>query len=292
MKEFELIDWIRSQTRLDAERVPVGPGDDCAVVRFGGETLLATVDQVLDGRHLCVERDGHAAAGRKAMNRNLSDIAAMAGEPLCAVASVALPTGLSDADGQAIYRGLREAGEAFDCPVVGGDVAAWDHPLQISVTVLGRCERPVLRSGGRAGDVLCVTGVLGGGWRTRHHLEFTPRLAEAAALRTFEPRAMIDLSDGLAGDLRHLCRASGLGAELDAAAVPVREGFDLDAALCDGEDYELLFALPAEAAERLAADSPFATPVARIGRLREGETLHLLRDGERTPLPGGGWEHS
>lgn len=300
MEEFAFIDWIRGQTRLDPSRVPVGPGDDCAVVRVGGESLLVTTDPCADGVHFRLAECGPRAAAAKVMKRNLSDIAAMGGEPIAAVAAVTLPRGFAEADAKELYLGLREAGDAFDCPVVGGDVSAWDHPLLLTVTMFGRPagERPILRSDARPGDAICVTGTLGGTLASGHHLRFTPRVREAAALvRGFDVHAMIDLSDGLASDLRHVCRESGVAAELDAAAVPVSPAAagtadPLAAALTDGEDYELLFTLAADAAADLEARQPLGVPVRRIGRIVAGEGITLVRPGgRREPLTASGWRH-
>ena len=302
MREFEFIEWVRSQALADPERVEVGPGDDCAVIALGDEKLLLTADQVLDGVHFSMTRHGPAAGGRKAAARNLSDIAAMAGQPLAMVATVAAPQGLAQADAQAIHDGLRSVGDEFDCPLVGGDLAAWDRddrPLQISVTVLGRSGGvgPVLRAGARPGDAVCVTGALGGAWKGRRHLSFRPRIAEARRLAAdFGLTAMIDISDGLAADLGHVAAAGGVGAEIDAAAVPlsdrIGEGADpLTAALTDGEDYELLFTLAADAADRLVRAQPLGVPVSRIGRIVAGSGLTLVRNGKPEPLDARGWEH-
>jgi thiamine-monophosphate kinase len=296
MRELDLIRWIRRQGCSDPRAVPVGPGDDCAVVRCGRERLLVTTDQVLDGVHFVLGRDGPEAAGRKAMARNLSDIAAMAGVPLAAVACVAMPRGLSASAGRAIYRGLRAAGDRFGCPVVGGDVGAWKGPLSISVTVFGRPgpRGAVLRSGARPGDALCATGALGGAWRTTRHLTFTPRVAEALALaRRCDLHAMIDISDGLLRDLSHLCEESGVAAEIDATRVPVHRGASLEAALSDGEDYELLFALPADQAARLDGRRIRGTLITRIGTFTRGRGITLVRpDGRRERTRPRGWEHA
>ena len=303
MKELPFIDWIRSQSDFDPEAVPVGPGDDMAVVACGGALAMVGVDQVLDGTHFVLADCGARGAGRKAMARSLSDVAAMAGVPVAAVAGVALPTGLKRQDAEEIYRGLRDLGDGFDCPLVGGDVASWDGPLAINVTVLARCpdgRRPVLRSGARAGDALCVTGKLGAAWRTDRHLTFTPRIAEALALADrCELHAMIDVSDGLAIDLRRLCRASGVGAVIEAAGVPVHDDAaslspddPLAAALADGEDYELLFALPGEQADDIIARAIFDTPVTRIGRIQADCAVRIVRDrGCCEDLTADGWEH-
>ncbi len=300
MRESEFLSWVARQPLGDAPHVLVGPGDDCAVLAVGGEQLLVTTDQVLDGVHVIVAETGCAAAGRKAMARNLSDIAAMGGRPIGATATVSLPKGTAQADVEAIYAGLREIGDAMGCPLVGGDVASWDRDLVVSVTVFGLAPAggPVLRSTGQAGDVLAVTGTLGGAWKGQRHLHFTPRIAEAAALVEHgRPTAMMDLSDGLATDLGRLCEASGVGARVNASAVPVAEDVNADdplsAALTDGEDYELLIALPADRADALLADPPFATPLTRIGELTEARDILLVHpDGRYEPLTPDGWEHT
>jgi thiamine-monophosphate kinase len=300
MRESEFLSWVARQPLGDAPHVRVGPGDDCAVLAVGGEELIVTTDQVLDGVHLVVADVGFSAAGRKAMARNLSDIAAMAGRPIGATATVSLPHGTRQADAEDIYRGLREIGDAMNCPLVGGDVAGWAHPLAVSVTAFGLAPGggPVLRSGGRAGDVLLVTGSLGGAWRGERHLTFTPRIAESAVLvDRYRPSAMIDLSDGLATDLGRLCKASNVGARVESQAVPIAEDVaaadPLAAALTDGEDYELLFALPPDKADALLAETPFETPVSRIGELTAAREVLLARpDGQAVPLEPGGWEHT
>ncbi len=307
MQEREFIDWISRQSRFDPDAVPVGPGDDCAVVKLGGESLLTTTDQALDGVHFILAEHGPKAAGRKAMARSLSDLAAMAAVPVAAVATVALPKGTERSAAEAIYTGLRELADEFHCPLVGGDVGVWAGPLAISVTAFGRPGgvtggiEPILRSGARKKDAICVTGRLGGAWRTRRHLEFIPRIAEAICLAmNYPPRAMIDLSDGLASDLGHICRASGVGAEIYADQIPIHEdarlaGDDaatLQAALSDGEDYELLFTLPARFADKLCQAQPLPVPVTQIGRIVEGdETTLVFPDGRREKLTACGWEH-
>jgi len=301
MREREFIDWIRSQSDFDPAAVPIGPGDDMAAVGQGDGQVLVTTDQVLDGVHFVLAEHGPRAAGRKAMARNLSDVAAMAAVPVGAVAAVALPRGFAREDAEEIYRGLREPADAFDCPLVGGDVGTWDGPLAMTVTVLARpgAGGVIRRAGARAGDAICVTGSLGGAWRGRRHLSFTPRVREALALAAgWELHAMIDLSDGLATDLGHICDASGVGAELIAARVPIhpdaRGAEDpLAAALNDGEDYELLFTLPwDEPLEKLLACPPFEAPVACIGRIVEPDGVWLTgQDGRVRRVEPGGWEH-
>ena len=301
MREKEFIRWIRSRSDFDPKSVPVGPGDDMAVVRCGRERILITVDQVLDGVQFRLSQHGPEAVGRKAMARSLSDVAAMAAAPVAAVVAVALPKGMGQDEAEAIYGGLRAAGDAFCCPLVGGDVASWDDPLAVTVTIIARPAgvEPILRSGARPGDAICVTGRFGGAWRSRRHLSFTPRINEAIALAArCDLHAMIDLSDGLAVDLAHLCEASDVGAAIVAEDVPIHDdarthGPDapLDAALADGEDYELLFALPADQAERIARDEALPAAVSRIGTISADKALALIREGRRERLQPRGWEH-
>jgi len=306
MRELDFIEWIRNRSDFDAAKVPVGPGDDCAIVRFGGSDLLVTTDQVLDGVHFVLSEHGPRAAGRKAMARSLSDVAAMATVPLAAVATATLPRGFPSEDAEAIYRGLREPADEFHCPLVGGDVGSWDGPLCMTVTIFARRAgvtggvEPVLRSGAKVGDAICVTGTLGGAWKSRKHLEFTPRIAEAVELAiSCRLRAMIDISDSLACDLQHICTASGVGAEIRAADIPIGaelagdESGALQAALHDGEDYELLFTVSQAWARKLCDRQPLTAGITRIGTIVEGGDMTLIdADGSRRRLEPIGWEHT
>lgn len=314
MREFEFIDWIRQQSRFDPLVVPLGPGDDMAAVTCGGEQVLVTVDQSLEGVHFILADHGCEAVGAKAMNRNLSDVAAMAALPVAAVAAVALPKGFARKDAEGIYLGLRAAGDTFGCPVVGGDVSSWNGKLVITVTVLARPAglRTILRSGAKAGDAICVTGQLGGAWNSRRHLTFVPRIKESRQLASrYSLHSMIDLSDGLAGDLAHICHDSSVGAEVLAAAVPIHHDLQngkeeaqrdnhlpparrrLIAALSDGEDYELLFTLSDDQAQDLIRTQPLSITVTRIGTIIEGKDLVLVNeDAKREPLPSGAWQHA
>lgn len=300
MRENDFLDWIRTRGVAQPKRVPVGPGDDCAVVGLGGERLVVTNDQLLAGVHFEPSVEPRLV-GRKAMNRGLSDVAAMAAVPVCAVATLAAPHGFERENAEAVYLGLREAGDAFDCPLVGGDVAGWDGPLAVTVTVAATPGSSgwVLRSGAKPGDAVCVTGAFGAAWKGTRHLEFAPRIREARLLADrYRPHSMIDVSDALSLDLWRICRASGVGAEIDASAVPISEDvpagdFDarLSAALGDGEDYELLFTLPGEQADRLVREQPLGVPVSRIGSIVAGERMTLIADGSPCPLTPNGWEH-
>lgn len=297
-----MIEWIRQRVGSHP-RLEVGIGDDAAVLTWPDpERALVAVDMLVEGVHFDFAEATPEQVGHKALAVNLSDIAAMAGRPVAAVVSVALPRGGNEELGRRLHEGLAGLAEETGTALAGGDTTAIEGPLVISVTVIGTplAGGPALRNGARPGDRLLVTGCLGGS-RDRHHLEFTPRLAEAAALLAAGGlHAMIDISDGLAADLYHLLDESGVGARLNAADIPLREpgehGRDgrtpLAHAISDGEDFELLAAVDPQVAARLVAEPPFATPLADIGAVVRGNSAELLMpDGRVVPLPPLGYEH-
>jgi len=252
----------------------VGPGDDCAVVGRRSDavwTLLKT-DCVIEGVHFAGETD-FARVGWKALARNVSDIVAMGGEPEHALVTVAFPPGLDVAKADALYKGLRRCARKFGVSIAGGETARSPGPVFVSVALTGRVERGrcVLRSGGKPGDVLFVTGRLGGSLAGKH-LDFLPRLREARWLTEhFRLHAMMDLSDGLGADLPRLAKASGCGFEL--GELPCSPGCSHEAALGDGEDFELLFAVSPRQAQRLEKAWPFLSlPLTRVGVLTANRT--------------------
>ena len=293
--EFDFIDWLRAQHRAN-DLVTVPQGDDLAVLKWPtGELLLVGVDQVLDGIHFDSAIHPPRMIGRKVMNRNLSDCAAMACLPAAAVVAAALPANVGLEYAKELYLGIREAGEKFGCVIVGGDTGSWPGKLALSVTILGRNGgiQPITRKGAKAGDGIYVTGALGGSILGRH-MTFEPRVQLARELaQTGRISAMIDLSDGLSRDLGHICQQSGVGAVIDAAAVPLhadakelsrRDGRDaLEHALHDGEDYELLF----------TASSDFKAPSAvRIGTIVQEPGIWLSRGDQREKLTPLAWQHT
>lgn len=304
MTELEYIAWIRQQTRPGVE-VMLGPGDDCAALNWpSGQPVLITTDMLLEGSCFRLAEAGPYRVGRKALAVNLSDIAAMAGKPVAAVVSVGLPRGLDATAAQQLYRGLRDLADAFDTAIVGGDTNSWTGGLVISVTLLGAPtgSGPVTRRGAEPGDWLLVTGPLGGSI-AGHHLDFTPRIVEAQRLHQLvRLKAMIDLSDGLAADLRHLCGESGCGARLFAGQIPLAAAAHaaadglapLDHALGDGEDFELLFALSAADGARLLAEQPLRPLGCELSHVGVCQTDGLelqWPDGTVTPLPDAGYVH-
>lgn len=304
MNEFALIARLTAHAPTHPA-VVTGPGDDCAILDLGQpDTLtLFKTDAVVEGIHFTAETPPEKI-GRKALARCLSDIAAMAGKPVAAVVTLALPNNF-DADRIArVYDGLYELARSTGVAVVGGETTTNPERLLVSVALIGTVGRgkAVLRSGAKAGDALFVTGELGGSLAGKH-LDFTPRLAEADWLAAHFPiHALMDVSDGLAGDLPHILRASGVGAEILKRALPISRAArqrpggkpPVIAALTDGEDFELLFTVPAKSAVPLLDAWKQQFPELKltcIGRITDTPGL-LLRDhtGAR-PLNLGGYVH-
>jgi thiamine-monophosphate kinase len=282
--EWNWIDEIRRRAGA-SPNVPIGIGDDAALLRTNGEVLVAT-DMLMDGVDFIVGQTPPDLIGRKCLAVNLSDLAAMAGRPTGAVVSLALPKSAGRQLADKLYDGLLELAAEFDCPVVGGDTNSWDGP--------------VTRGGAEAGDWLFVTGSLGGSLPSLRHCTFRPRLVEAQTLHQIATlHAMLDLSDGLASDLYHIAEASGVGIELDADQIPIHRDVDdklpsdvrLQHALNDGEDFELAFSVSEADGRTLQASPPPGVTLFHIGRCVARTGVWLNRGGVSQPLPRGGWAH-
>ena len=332
--ELELIDQIRSSAAGSVGRrspgVALGIGDDCAILRPPrGHEILVTTDFSLEGRHF--RRDWHPpeSVGHRTLARGLSDLAAMGARPLAAFLSLALPAEmLTTRTGRGwveqFFAGLQSLARKHSVPLAGGDTSESPCGLVLADIVLvgsAPVGRALRRSGGRAGDSLYVTGQLGGAAaelaamqqspatskpprkpapnRAANHPQLLPQPridAGLALLRRRLATAAIDLSDGLSTDLTHLCRESGVGAEISAVALPIHPlaseagpERSLDLALNGGEDYELLFAAPSATP---MPRSIAGIPITRIGRLVRGNAISIVDpSGRRQPLQPGGWEH-
>ena len=265
MNEFELIAALTKSLPTN-KTVVAGAGDDCAVLDFGlpEKLFLFKTDAIVQGVHFTGETEPEKI-GRKALARCLSDIAAMAGAPAAALITIGLPENFDVEFVRKIYDGLNAIAEKYNVAIVGGETTTNPGGIFISIALLGTVSRgkQILRNGAKVGDAIFVTGELGGSISGKH-LDFEPRIAEAQWLaENFPIHAMIDLSDGLAGDLRHIVAASGVGAELLKTAIPISRAAKLAAqksssakpaiaaALTDGEDFELLFTLAARDAVKL-----------------------------------------
>ncbi|MEY2411345.1 MAG: thiamine-monophosphate kinase [Verrucomicrobiota bacterium] len=308
MNEFELIHQL-VQSLPGNDALVTGPGDDCAVIDLGipDRFVLFKTDAVVEGIHFTHETPPEKI-GHKALGRCLSDIAAMAGTPTAALVTIALPPGFDPSRISAIYDGLNNLARRHGVAIAGGETTTNPERILISIALLGTVARDkcIHRTGAKAGDAIFVTGELGGsleGW----HLDFEPRLMEARWLaENFEVHSMIDLSDGLAGDLRHLLDASKTGAELLGRAIPTsqsakvraRKGSaakpSLLAALTDGEDFELLFTIDPRKAVALsdAWRSRFpGVKLSCIGKITAAPGLRIRdKEGMRT-FTGHGYVH-
>jgi thiamine-monophosphate kinase len=294
MNEFELITKLTKSLPTN-ENVVVGTGDDCAVLDFCSleKLFLFKTDAIVEGIHF-TRKTPPEKIGRKALARCLSDIAAMAGTPSAALVTIALPKNFDAELVTKIYDGLNALAEKSGVAIVGGETTTNPERILISIALLGTVSRgkQILRSGAKVGDAIFVTGELGGSIAERH-LEFEPRLAEAKWLAEhFSIHAMIDLSDGLAGDLHHILKASGVGAELLKSAIPVSREAKLAArksssaksafaaALSDGEDFELLFTTASKNAVKLldAWNKKFPKlKLSCVGKIVSGDGI-LIRD--------------
>ena len=329
--EFGLIDRMdKILGKASDGDVLAGIADDAAVYRIDDERVhVVTTDMLVEGIHFDRVFMPMEYLGMKSIAVNVSDVVAMNAAPRFATISLGLPETVSVEQVESLYRGIRKACDTYGMSIVGGDTTA-ARQLTISVTVIGETgpSEVVLRRGAKPGDVLCVTGDLGGAYAGLKILleqrkalqeqgeEFEPNLAAYQYViqrqlvpkarldvvsewrkRKVRPHAMIDVSDGLASEIHHVCKQSGCGAELTVAAVPValetrsvadelEEDVDVYA-LFGGEDYELLFAASEEDIEQM--DQEAFNVVGRF--TAEPEVVVLMPDGNRFPLGSGGYQH-
>ncbi|HXQ89824.1 MAG TPA: thiamine-phosphate kinase [Solirubrobacterales bacterium] len=325
MGEFELLAKLRARLPQAGPRVELGSGDDAAVTVPGGATATS-VDAIVDGVHFRREESGLGAIGRKALSTALSDLAAMGAEAGEAYVVLGAPADLDEEGFLALLDGMLAVAAATGTTLAGGDVTR-APALTLAVTVVGHAVSAgafVSRAGAEPGDVLVLTGEIGGAASGRlllddpslaeavpadtaarlraRQLDPTPRLRSGRALAEAGARAMIDLSDGLAGDAGHLAQASGVALEIDAGALPLAKGVaevaaaagrdPLRLAVSGGEDYELLAALPADrlADASTAIGEAAETTLTPIGRVAAGEGAAIRLPGGE-PLEAEGYDH-
>jgi thiamine-monophosphate kinase len=308
VNEFDLIQLLTRNLPAN-DSVIAGAGDDCAVLDLGlaDRWVLFKTDAVVEGIHFTRETPPERI-GHKALARALSDIAALAGTPGSALVTLALPKEFDPKRIQSIYAGMNALAQRYGVAIVGGETTTNPERLLISLALLGTVSKDKcpLRSGAKAGDAIFVSGELGGSLAAKH-LEFEPRLVEARWLTAhFSIHSMIDLSDGLAGDLRHILKASHVGAELLSSAIPISRAARLQsksessakppllAALTDGEDFELLFTVASRHAVPLLDgwEKQFpALPLTCIGRISARSGLTLRDQHGVKPLTAHGYTH-
>lgn len=307
--ELAFLRWLREKIP-SAFNIPLGIGDDAALLaQQTGQQTVVTTDMLMEGTDFILSECGAAAAGRKALAVNLSDLAAMGAKPVAAFVSIAVSKQLGEEAAltvaQQLFAGLLPLAAEFECAIAGGDTNSWNGPLVISVTAIGEVPvgRAWLRSGARPGDAILVTGTFGRSIEGKH-LSFTPRVREALRLQSLavEVHAAIDVSDGLSLDLSRICAASGYGARVELEHIPLSletmEHCDEDFtaawqhALSDGEDFELILAVPPHEAERLLREQPLGTQLTQIGWFTaEPGLTQQLPSGEVLPLQPRGYEH-
>lgn len=304
MNEAALLELIcaRSSGLSGRGVVVVGPGDDCAVLAPQSDApspalMLATVDQLVEGRHYDPATVTLQQIARKSVARSVSDIAAMGGAPGFALAAGCLRDGFAGAD--ELFAHMHEQAARLGCPLVGGDIAFSNGPTVLSVTVLGSAHPvrgPVLRSTAGVGDSVCVTGRIGGSLASGRHLDFSPRLRQGTMLcDSLGPAltAMIDISDGLGRDAGRIGRASGVVIALEAARIPLHaDAGGWLAALSQGEDYELLFTVAAGAEPPTDLDGVPVTVIGRAGAAKHGAGCTVIDPGgNRLSADEMGWDH-
>lgn len=276
-----------------------GIGDDCAVIRISKKKfLLATIDMLVEDIDFRLRDATAHQIGWKSLACGLSDIASMGGVAKYAVVSLGLPRRLSVEFVDELYRGIKALARKFDVEIVGGDTNS-SKALVMDVAVLGfvEPEKLKLRSGAKPGDIICVTGSLGGSYKSKRHLTFTPRLKEARCLvNNFRINSMIDISDGLSTDLNHIARDSDVGACIYEELIPVsKDAKGISAALNEGEDFELLFTMPLREARRFAGKDPCANNVkiTQIGEIldKAAGVKMIGRGGKIRDLKPKGFSH-
>jgi thiamine-monophosphate kinase len=313
--ESDFIAWLRGRLPPHPQ-LRLGPGDDAAILQLGSRAeCVVTVDLLSDGVDFDLAAIDARRAGRKALAVSLSDLAAMAAKPVAAVIALALPRRGGRQLAIELYEGLIPLAERYATAIAGGDTNSWDGPLAFSVTAIGEvtARGPLLRSGAKPGDRIIVTGDFGGSISGKH-LDFDPRVEEARLLNErYTLHAGIDCSDGLSLDLARLATESRCGALLDLSRIPISDAATkvarrsaavvasrsnalqsaLDHALADGEDFELILAVPPTDAERMISEQPLAPlRLTDIGQfIAEPGLWEATAGGERQPLPARGYEH-
>lgn len=313
--EFSLIDRLR-QVLGEPGEGEVWAGDDAAVLRAPAGTILFTADMLVEGIHFDLSLTGPQDLGYKAIAVNISDIAAMGGTPRRALVSLAVVPGIDEEWLLGLYEGMKGCADEFNMAIVGGDLSS-SRCLTISVALIGNPAGRLTfeRRGAKPGHKICVTGRLGAsaaGYRLLRsgkrepkdlidaHRRPVPRAREVQVIRRFLPSAMIDISDGFAADLGHICEASGTGAAVRLADLPLVDltGIELDRTaeelgLHGGEDYELCFTIDPSRAEEVAVAVREATGtmVWQVGEIVAGDRMQIIDGSTTRELEARGWDH-
>ncbi|MBF0385684.1 MAG: thiamine-monophosphate kinase [Candidatus Omnitrophica bacterium] len=290
--EFGFIALLRRMFPI-ANKGIVGIGDDAAVFnRINAQKLLFTTDMVIEGVHFKKGTDP-LKVGYKALACNISDIAAMGGIPKYALVSLGISPNKEIKYVHALYSGIKQLADKFNVLILGGDTVR-SGKLIVNIALIGEANQGkiVKRSTAKAGDLIFVTGELGNSFKSGHHLNFIPRVKESQYLvQNFNPTSMIDISDGLAADLGHIIEESGKGAVIYEEKIPKRGGCSLQQALCDGEDFELVFTLSESEAKRLLNVRKKAFRFFEIGKIIEEGYFLIKKCGTKVELKKTGFKH-
>jgi thiamine-monophosphate kinase len=308
--EFDIIRRILKDAAPPGPDIALASGDDCALLRAGDLRYLAvTVDLTVEGAHFRLDWGTPELVGGRAVRASVSDLAAMAAEPVGVLVALNVPAEAEPGLAEQVGAGCSSAAAALGAALIGGDLSRGGSAIALDVAALGLVERPLLRSGARPGDELWVTGRLGaaaaavGAWKTgapipeewyERFWRPEPRLEEARWLAERGASAGIDLSDGLVADAGHISAASDVAIEIDWEAVPAAAGVEPGLALSGGEDYELLVAAPGGifSAEQVSEfERTFGIPLTRVGRAVTGIGVRVFRDGEDVELDSAGHDH-
>jgi thiamine-monophosphate kinase len=297
--ENEFLHWIYESMPI-SDKALIPNGDDAALLETSHRGVLVATDMFLDGTHFLTKTTTPELIGRKSIAANFSDIAAMGGWPESVFISLGIPEGTSLEWIERLMIGAAATARQFHCGVEGGDTNTWNGPLAINVCVTGRphWRGAITRAGAKSGDVVMVSGgSLGHTLETGKHLTFEPRLKEARwILDHFQIHSMMDISDGLAADLPRLAEASKVQITVDARQVvgdqPTSE-VNLQAAMCDGEDFELLFTCSEKCSAEILKRFPFDCGIRVIGKVTDGKGVRMipLTGGAAEPLTMRGYEH-
>lgn len=296
--EFQLIDSLTKNFFKFHRNLVVGVGDDVAVIKNGRRYLLLTCDAVVEGDHFNCQWSTPQQIGRKAIEVNVSDIASSGGRPTYLLVSLVLTKDTKKEWIMKVYDGIREICEKYRITLAGGNIT---HGITrvIDVSLMGETQKPILRSGARVGDVICVTGRVGGsnaglklflqgkklsGLLRQRHLEPKARLDVSGKIAKYA-NSMVDVSDGVASETRHICEQSKKGAIVYAEKIPLCPGASLIDALSGGEDYELMFTMASKNARKLKKEK---VDFSVIGEIKSrGNGVCLMKNGKKHHLCGG-----
>jgi thiamine-monophosphate kinase len=261
MEEKRILDWIPNHF-TQGEDIVIGPGDDCAVIEMGLDKLyLLSVDQLVADIHYLKESTSPANIAKKLLKRNLSDIAAMGGEPVHALLAITLSDDIDEEWLKEFFAAISSEAKKWGVSICGGDISSTKNGNEsMSLTISGwvDSDKLLLRSGAKSGDLLYATGKFGKSFESGHHITFLPRVKEAQFLSAEFANSMIDVSDGVLLDSARIAEASKLGLLLNCDKILSRDLASIEQCLTDGEDYELLFSVPKSKSSQLESDWPFS----------------------------------